>query len=336
MRPGAACHQTFAGAALLAALAGCSVPSAPPPPPPPVISAAPAPKPARAPAPSVASLELVDRYARVEADLVSRGLLRTDRGGPDAPYDSRVLAENFGRIAMFDEFTPLSGQLVARETSSPLRRWEVPVRVNIVFGDSVPASQRTSDANAVKALTARLAEASGHDISFTTGKGANFTVMVLDEDERRALGPELQAQVPGISPDVLEAVVNMPPETFCLVIAVSSDASPHVYRQAISVIRGEHPPLLRQSCFDEEIAQGLGLANDSPEARPSIFNDDEEFALMTTQDALMLKILYDRRLKPGMTSATAMPVVRQIASELLPDASYGEDGTEITLDGKDS
>jgi hypothetical protein len=44
------------------------------------------------------------------------------------------------------------------------------------------------------------------------------------------------------------------------------------------VIRAEHPDLLRLSCLHEEIAQGLGLPNDSPRARPSIFNDDEEFA----------------------------------------------------------
>ncbi len=40
-----------------------------------------------------------------------------------------------------------------------------------------------------------------------------------------------------------------------------------------------------------EIAQGLGLPNDSPTARPTIFNDDEEFALLTRQDEMMLRML---------------------------------------------
>jgi hypothetical protein len=53
------------------------------------------------------------------------------------------------------------------------------------------------------------------------------------------------------------------------------------YTRAVAVVRAEHPDLLRQSCIHEEIAQGLGLPNDSPAARPSIFNDDEEFALLT-------------------------------------------------------
>ena len=64
---------------------------------------------------------------------------------------------------------------------------------------------------------------------------------------------------------------------------------------------------MRLSCIHEEITQGLGLANDSPLARPSIFNDDEEFALLTPMDELMLKMLYSPRLSAGMTETEARP-----------------------------
>ena len=43
----------------------------------------------------------------------------------------------------------------------------------------------------------------------------------------------------------------------------------------------------------------MGLPNDSPEARPSLFNDDLEFALLTEHDAILLRMLYDPRLRPG-------------------------------------
>ncbi|WP_372802367.1 DUF2927 domain-containing protein, partial [Paracoccus seriniphilus] len=46
-------------------------------------------------------------------------------------------------------------------------------------------------------------------------------------------------------------------------------------------------------------------------------NDDEEFALLTRHDELLLQILYDPRLRPGMTAAEATPIVRSIATELL-------------------
>lgn len=52
-------------------------------------------------------------------------------------------------------------------------------------------------------------------------------------------------------------------------------------------------------------------------ARPSIFNDDEEFSLLTRHDELLLRILYDPRLRPGITEAEARPIVTTIATELM-------------------
>ncbi|MBL9060267.1 MAG: DUF2927 domain-containing protein, partial [Mangrovicoccus sp.] len=254
------------------------------------------------PEPSAMSRTLSRQLAETEQGLKDRGLLRTDGGGEDTPYDARVLSENFVRIALYDEFVPVSGDLVARETASRLRRWEAPVRISLMFGDSVPEAQRTTDRAAVAALTGRLAEATRHDIAVAE-TGGNMAVFVVNEDERLALGDQLRAAVPGITPEVITAIRHMPGSTFCLMIALSSDSAPYVYRSAVAVVRAEHPPLLRKSCFHEEIAQGLGLANDSPEARPSIFNDDEEFALLTDQDELLLRMLYSPDLRPGMLVA---------------------------------
>jgi hypothetical protein len=89
------------------------------------------------------------------------------------------------------------------------------------------------------------------------------------------------------------------------------------YTRAFAVIRAEHPDLLRLSCLHEEIAQGLGLPNDSPRARPSIFNDDEEFALLTDHDELLLRMLYSRELRAGMTLSEARPIAESLARRLL-------------------
>ena len=89
------------------------------------------------------------------------------------------------------------------------------------------------------------------------------------------------------------------------------------YSQAVALIRAEHPEALRLACVHEELAQAMGLANDSPEARPSIFNDDEEFGLLTRHDELLLRMLYDDRLRVGMSAAEAAPIARVIATELV-------------------
>ncbi|MEZ5685909.1 MAG: DUF2927 domain-containing protein, partial [Paracoccaceae bacterium] len=41
------------------------------------------------------------------------------------------------------------------------------------------------------------------------------------------------------------------------------------------------------------------------------------FALLTRHDELLLRMLYDPRLTPGMTEAEARPIVQTIAAELM-------------------
>ena len=139
---------------------------------------------------------------------------------------------------------------------------------------------------------------------------------MLNEDDRLGYEDKLRALVPGINNVTMRAFLDVPRDTLCLVLAFSHDNNPS-YDQAIALIRGEHSDLMRLSCIHEEIAQGMGLANDSPQARPSIFNDDEEFGLLTTHDELLLKMLYDDRFTTGMRPADAAPIAREIARELL-------------------
>lgn len=304
-------HLTLA-AALLAAASAC-VPVE-------VSSPRPVAAPARpAPAPAVAdtprSAEARAYFAQVQAALLSDGLLRTDGGGADTPLISHVLADNFLRIALFDEYSRQGGGFVRAESGSILRRWEVPVSVELRFGASVPADRQAADRARVASYLARLARITGHSIALVP-QGGNFTLHVVSEDERLALGPVLAAQMPGLSPRDIADMTGMPRTTYCMVYALSEGNS-GAYTRALAVVRSEHPDLLRQSCFHEEIAQGLGLANDSPSARPSIFNDDEEFALLTTQDELMLRMLYDPALRPGMTLPEAQPIAQTLARRLL-------------------
>ena len=264
---------------------------------------------------SEASRALATHYRRVENDLRVRGLLRTDGGGPDTTFTDTVLARNFVRIALFDEFVTTPTGLRAQPTISRLRRWEKPVRVTIDFGKTVPEQQRTQDTQNISDYVDRLSRVSGLPMSLSD-TDPNFHVLILNEDDRIGYENELRALVPGIDPVSLDAFINVPRDTLCLVLAFSRDNSP-AYDKAIALIRGEHPNLMRLSCIHEEIAQGLGLANDSPQARPSIFNDDEEFGLLTTHDELLLKMLYDDRFETGMQAAEAAPIARQIATELL-------------------
>lgn len=267
------------------------------------------------------SVALGVHYQRLENDLLAQGLLRTDGGGIDTPFNARDLTTNFLRIALRDEYVTEGDGLVARETESRLRRWKKPVRMQLIFGATVAEEQRARDTEDVTAFAARLAEVTGLRISQTDTR-ANFHVLVLNEDDRRAFGPELDALMPGMTRATKRAFLDLPKDQLCAVIgALNADGV--TYDRAIALIRGEHPPLMRLSCIHEELAQGLGLANDSPQARPSIFNDDEEFAYLTRHDELLLEMLYDPRLEPGMTVDDAAPLVRRIAEEIIAETTGG-------------
>ncbi|PTV95564.1 hypothetical protein C8J27_104202 [Rhodobacter aestuarii] len=274
-----------------------------------------------APAPDVVtpqspeSLAVAAYYQQIEDTLKGRGLLRTDVAPRDAPITTHQLIDDFIHIALYDEYSSFGGTYIARPTPSRLRRWQVPVRMSVEFGASVPLEQRSQDHAVISAYAGQLASASRHPVQVVPA-GGNFTVFVVNEDERRDLGPRLQQLVPGIDPGSVDAITNLAPSTFCVVFAFSEGAAP-AYSRAVAVIRAEHPPTLRRSCVHEELAQGLGLANDYPHARPSIFNDDEEFALLTRHDELLLRMLYDPRLRPGMAEAEARPIVTTIARELM-------------------
>ena len=266
--------------------------------------------------PTERSQALVQYYAGVQRNLLSQGLLRTDGGGPDTPFSKRQLVRNFVRIGVFNEFTLENGRYTSRRSEGRIQRWLKPVSVSVTFGDAVPKSIQLRDRQIVANYVNRLSKITGAKMGMTRGRG-NFHVVVLTVDEIEAFGPTLRKLIPGLDANIAAQITTMPRPIYCAVYAFSDADRPDAFHSAVAIVRAEHPELLRRSCYHEEIAQGLGLSNDSPAARPSIFNDDDEFALLTRHDELLLKILYDDRLPLGATPAKALPVVEVIAAELL-------------------
>ncbi|WP_372574231.1 DUF2927 domain-containing protein [Ruegeria jejuensis] len=271
-------------------------------------------------APSAKSQDLARYYEKVQNDLLTRGLLRTDGGGPDTPYDSEDLVRNFEVIAFFDEYSQAAVPLSSRRASGRLSRWSGPVRISTEFGASVPLERREQDARNVANFADRLARLTKHPIT-ASNRNPNFHVFVAGEDDTEFVQQRLKQIIPSISANELALFDNLPRSFYCLVVAVSANGAPQNYTRAVALIRAEHPDLVRLSCIHEEISQGLGLPNDSPAARPSIFNDDDEFALLTSHDEKLLTMLYDPRLRQGMTADQARPVSEVIARELMGPSS---------------
>lgn len=254
-------------------------------------------------------------FARWDADLRAAGKLRADRAPIDAPYSQTDLAENFAKIGFGSEFEIVDGVYtpVDPDETAPLTRWAGPVRYAL-FGREARA-----DGEAVRRFAETLTGVTGLDIR-PAAADPNLLVFFLDAAGRRELGDVFGSE-PDYAPlaDLFDAWAADPKWPCAAEFYYHPPGQPRAYEIyfAVVYIRDEVSGISRASCIEEEMAQTMGLARDDPSLRPSIFNDDEEFALMTEHDAALLSLLYDRRLAPGMTQETAMPIVRRILG--LPD-----------------
>lgn len=254
-------------------------------------------------------------YSQAEANLLAQGKMRTQYAPTDAPFSYNDLARDFARIALYDEYRVTDGRFEARQSPTYLRRWQGPVRVAVVTGASVPGAQARRDTAMVAKYTRRLARLSGLDMRLGNEAGANMLVLFLNEAEQRAYAKTLPLRYPNVDRAVIDAFANSPRNVFCAAFAFPSAQDKAVYDFALILIKAEHSDLMRTSCVHEEMAQALGLTNDSPTARPSIFNDDEEFAYLTMHDEILLKMLYDKRLRAGMKASDILPILSTIARD---------------------
>ena len=78
----------------------------------------------------------MERLSRFEQSQLSRGLMRTDGGGPDTPFDMHDILRHFQDIAFYDEYDATIG-FTRISKASHLEKWTTPVRFNPVFGKSV-------------------------------------------------------------------------------------------------------------------------------------------------------------------------------------------------------
>jgi hypothetical protein len=261
--------------------------------------------------------ELNAFYADVENRLVMAGKMRRDTRPADAPFGTEELVRNFERIALYDEYVDLGGRFLRRETPALLRRWDRPVRVGVVTSNAVPAEVAARDRANVEAFTRQLTQLTGLDMAMANGGDMNFLVLFLTRDEQAAFADDTAERFAQFDPTVIEAFRDTPVDTFCTAFAFSAPEDPSVYAAVMILIKAEHPELTRLSCVQEEMAQAMGLPNDSPEARPSLFNDSLEFALLTEHDEILLRMLYDPRLRPGMSAAEARPLLPAIAQDAM-------------------
>lgn len=184
----------------------------------------------------------------------------------------RTLLAQFERIAYSNEFggAPRRGRIV---------KWAAPIRVEIRGASA--GKYRV----AVLAMLHQLRRLSGLNIrpirwyDFTA---ANFIIeFVAGDDGTRK--PKADDCITYVTTDYRRFVIT-----------------------AAHVIIGRTP----RHCIVEELTQALGLGDDSRLIYPSVFNDASVPQGLFPWDAIMVRVLYEARLYPGIRMAAARPIVR--------------------------
>lgn len=104
--------------------------------------------------------------------------------------------------------------------------------------------------------------------------------------------------------------------------------------QRVEIYIAPDDPAQRRHCIAEELTQALGLANDSTVFRNSIFNDDSRQQILAPWDTLMVRILYDPRIRPGMSKVQALPIAREVIADLLRRSALRRSGAPATTKPK--
>jgi len=222
-------------------------------------------------------------------------------------FSNEQLFRNFLSIALRAEAADdvdLAGNI-------SIAKWVKPVRYQVVGGGP-------EDVAKVASLVMRVRRLTGIDIAPATAQEPNITLSfvpfrhrnnaVFQLTDRGALGPSVGGMVMRWRDTEREKCLGL----------ISVDPVSGVIAKADILIKDELPARIRDACIVEEIVQSLGLMNDDPLARPSIFNDSQEFLDLTSHDEFLLRILYDPRIRAGMTLREVRPLVRQIIRDVRP------------------
>ncbi|WP_279480603.1 DUF2927 domain-containing protein [Aureimonas sp. SK2] len=120
----------------------------------------------------------------------------------------------------------------------------------------------------------------------------NFVIHVVDRADYQRVGRDVYRspfmRVPGN----------------CVVRASYGRAG--ITRSDAIIVSDEGDALFRR-CLIEEVLQGLGPLNDNADAPDSVFNDTSKLTTFTPYDRVLMNMLYDPRLTPGMTQSEAAP-----------------------------
>jgi Protein of unknown function (DUF2927) len=209
-------------------------------------------------------------------------------------FSNEEIADGFFKIAF-------GAELRVAGSNDRIRKFEAPVRV---FIDNRVQADRSS---MIAKVVADIAEHVDQlDIAVTQDRRAANMVVTLVR--HRDLKPTIRAFYGPERARQIEQQLN--PE--CL--SGFAEDRQHRIQRAEVILAADGSDFRFYDCAYEELLQSLGPINDDRSVPWTMFNDDVQMGFFDLYDQYLLNILYDSRVRPGMTRDE----VKAVLPELLP------------------
>jgi hypothetical protein len=220
----------------------------------------------------------------------------------DPDISSRRAAErtDFTNDEIKDGFFKIAfrAELQLGAAAERVRKYDEPIRI-FVASESTP-DRRPEIAAIVDDIRSRVNHL---DVAITDDReAANFTVTLIAE---RDLARTIRSRYgSGRAKRIQQALAPQ-----CL----SGIGKDNLYRirRAEVILPVDAGEFAFYDCAYEELLQALGAINDDPSVPWTMFNDDVQMGFFDVYDQYLLNILYDPRIRPGMT--------RDEVDQLMPE-----------------
>ena len=224
---------------------------------------------------------------------------------------NKTILRNFNIVAFGNEYTHRRYQHV--------RKWKTPLRIGIQ-GKAHPAWFEDQVTDQI----ADLAKLTGHPIELYYS---------FAKQKAKKLGPEFDPKKVNVilfylPSDKIPAAVakyfdNDPAEVEKMIRFSTCFArygtKANEIKWAVVVFPAHHPKATLRACVVEELTQILGLASNSAQVSPSIFNDKSLEFELTEHDRWMVRMFYDKRITAGMERKQALKTGWKILNEIRPE-----------------
>ena len=246
-------------------------------------------------------------WKKIYRSIAWLGLLGLLSGFSNGLSDQQIL-RNFDRIAFGNEYTG--------EKFSRVRKWAEPIRLGIQ-GKYHPNHFETN----VRQYAQDLQKITGYPVSlYYSYKMQKEGRLARDFNKKKVNVILYYLPKRDIAKNIAQYYDNSSAAVDKMVRSSTCFAKyfrrRNEIRVAIVVFPDHLPRDIIRACVVEELAQIMGLANDSDQVNPSIFNDSSLHRELTDHDKTLLKILYDPRITFNMRRRDALEKAGEILKEL--------------------